>query len=254
MYKTMSQNFTIYAHKKALFKAFYYSISTWSLLLFSTSASAQISVNDVIVQFKAGDRPVQNVVVKNSSPDVFYVTASCDELSEPSEEKSSLVPTEDIIVSPKRFSIEGNSERVVRLLHRKPTENLERVYRIAFVPQDKNFGDTVEKDESGRKTVLKVLTGMGLLVFADPVNPKPELKWERKGNTLKFYNTGNQHVRVFDGKACKSEGVDCVELVSRRVYGGKEFVQTVDPTNTVYYTRRDGASGDFKSIVIPPNS
>ena len=78
--------------------------------LFSSTSQAQISVNDVIIQFKAGQRPVQNVIVKNSSDDVFYVTASSEEIQEPGEEKSALLPTEDLLVSPKRFSIDGKGD------------------------------------------------------------------------------------------------------------------------------------------------
>jgi len=215
-------------------------------------AEAQISVNDVIVQFKAGERPVQNIVVKNSSPDVFYVTATCEELTEPSEDKSPLVATEDILISPKKFSIDGNSERVIRMLHRKPADDKERVYRVAFVPQEKEFGEAIVRQDRDRRTMLRVITGMGILVFVDPAKPLSDLKWTRDGDTIKFYNAGNQHVRLSDGKACDSEGVGCTDIPTRRVYGGKEYVVSAPKTKTLYFTRRDGPSGDFKSIVIAP--
>jgi len=231
----------------------------WGLLcviltgsLFAAPASAQISVNDVIINFKAGERPVENLIVKNSSPEVFYVTASCDEIVEPSQDQSAIKPTDDVIVSPKRFSIDGENERVVRLLRKKAPDDRERVYRVTFVPQEKNFAEEQQHVEAGRKTKLRVLTGMGLLVFVDPKNAKADLKWERRNDEILFKNDGNLHVRLLEGKACDSEGVGCEELPSRRVYGGRDFIVKVNPKKTVYFNRRDGASGDFKSLVIPP--
>jgi len=213
---------------------------------------AQISVNDVIVHFKAAERPLQNIIVKNSAKEVFYVTATVEELSEPSEDKSPLLVTEDLIVSPKKFSIDANSERVVRLLSRKTHDNKERVYRVSFVPQEKEFGEPLEGASGDRKTMIRVITGMGVLVFIDPINPKPELKWVRTPDSVIFTNSGNQHTRLSEGKACDSEDVGCTDLPSRRVYGGKDYTVSVPANKTIYYTRRDGPSGDFKSIVVAP--
>lgn len=213
---------------------------------------AQISVNDVIIEFKSKERPVQNIIVKNSSPQVFYVTANVEEIQDPGEEKSILLPTEDILVSPKRFSVSGQNERVVRLLARNPASSKERVYRVTFTPQDTDFGDTIVKETGGHKTQLKILTGMGILVFLDPTVPNPDLKWVRKGDSIVFENSGNQHVRLMRGSACDSESVGCIDLPTRRVYGGRQFVVKVPAGKTVYYTRRDGASGDYKSLTIPP--
>jgi len=228
-------------------------VSIFALSCFFTGqAQAQISVNDVIVHFKSQERPVQNIVVKNSATEVFYVTATCEELTEPSEDKSPLVVTEDLLVSPKKFSIDGNSERVIRLLHRKTSSDKERVYRVSFVPQEREFGASLDSSAASRKTMLRVITGMGVLVFSDPKNAKTDLKWVRTADGVIFTNTGNQHVRLSEGKICDSEDVGCTEAPSRRVYGGKEYVVPVPKTKTLYYTRRDGPSGDFKSIVVAP--
>lgn len=220
---------------------------------FISTAQAQISVNDVIVQFKAGERPVQNIIVKNSSPEVFYVTATSEEIQDPGEEKSPLLPSEDLIVSPKRFSVDGKNERVVRLLSRNQSENKERVYRVTFTPQDQDFGQVTESNMQERRTQLKILTGMGILVFIDPIVPNPDLKWVRKDDSIVFENVGNQHVRLMQGRACDSENVGCTDLPTRRVYGGRQFEVKVPVGKTVFYTRRDGPSGDFKSLIIPPS-
>ena len=57
-----------------------------------------------------------------------------------------------------------------------------------------------------------------MLIFVNPLNPVADLKRERQVQSLKFLNSGNQHVRLSDGKACKSEGVECEDLPSKRIY------------------------------------
>lgn len=222
------------------------------IALLGSTCQAQISVNDVIVQFKAGQRPVQNLIIKNASPEVFYVTATAEEIQDPGEDKSALLPTEDLLISPKRFSVDGKNERVVRLLSKNQSESKERVYRVTFTPQDKEFGEVTSSKIQERNTQLKILTGMGILVFIDPSVPNPELKWNRFEDSIVFENTGNQHVRLMQGKACDSENVGCIDLPTRRVYGGRQFTVKVAAGKTIFYTRRDGPSGDFKSLIIPP--
>jgi len=223
------------------------------IICFAQSAAAQISVSSVMVHFKFGERPVQNLVVKNSSPDVLYVTVSVEELLEPFSEQSPRAPTESLIISPKRFSIDGANERVIRMLNKLPPGDKERVFRVAFVPQDRGFAESVERSTQGRQTVLKVLTGMGVLVFVDPAAPKGLLKWERAGGRLRFWNEGNRHVRVMEGKACGTDGANCTPLASRRVYAGREHVVEVPDDKTVTYTRREGPSGEYETLVIPQN-
>jgi hypothetical protein len=46
-------------------------------------AFAQVAVNDVIRHFAAGDRPVDNVVVSNSSNDPVYVSVEATEVVNP---------------------------------------------------------------------------------------------------------------------------------------------------------------------------
>lgn len=217
-------------------------------------ASAQITVNDVILSFKAGERPLQNVIVSNSSDDVFSVSVTVERYIAPYDPQRGFEPSTDLLASPKQFSIEGKGQRTVRLLLKKQPPEQEAVYRVSFTPKAGSL-DQEPKDLVGnRKAMLRIITGMGVLVFVDPQAPHPDLKWRREGDKLIFHNDGNVHVRVTDGRACNSDGTDCEDLPSKRVYGGMTFEVPVSNKKVVTYTKRDGASGPFEKIEIAPAS
>jgi P pilus assembly chaperone PapD len=171
-------------------------------------------------------------------------------------EDNKQVSTEDLIFSPKRFAIDPKGERTVRLLLKKPPSDKERVYRVVFRPSDRGFGTTLEGESQGRKTVLKVLTGMGILVYVDPRAPKEDFSWEREGGKVVFQNDGNIHVRLFKLRHCptanEKDEEGCVQIPPRRVYGGKTHEIDVPPDRFVLFVKRVGASGEWESQIIPP--
>lgn len=213
---------------------------------------AQISVNDVIINFQAGARPVQNVVVSNASENPMYVTVSVEKIDKPGEDNSPRSATDELLVSPRQFSVDARGERTVRLLLKRQPQAAEQLYRVMFVPQDRKFGEDEEPDGNAPRALIKVLTGMGILVFADPVKPSATLTWKRDKNHLVFNNEGNIHVRLIQGKACTKEKEECTELRSKRIYGGSSYTYDVDDKKTIYFTKRVGASGEFETLVIPP--
>ena len=214
-------------------------------------ATAQISVGESILHFKAGQRTVQNVTVRNGSEDVMYVTVSSDLIMNPQITEPQSQPAKELYVSPKKFSVPPNGERTVRVvLAQVPKEN-EQVYRITFAPEDRGFGDEVEHTSEGRKAVLRVLTGMGILVFADPLNPKPDLVWERLPGKLIFENKGNVHVKLALGKACKVLDSACRDLPAKRIYGGSRYEYDVDDSERIVFEKKEGATGNPSELVIP---
>lgn len=219
--------------------------------LFATRADAQISVNDVILHFGVGERPLQNVIVSNSSNEAFAVTVTVERFVNPDDPKSEFEPAEDLLVSPKKFSIDARGQRTIRLLLKKSPVDREIVYRVLFTPKAGGFDDAVELKGS-RRAFLKVVTGMGILVFADPPDPHPDLTWTRVGDKLIFRNAGNVHVRIMDGKSCEPDGKQCIELPTKRVYGGTTYEVTVPRRKIVSYTKRNGSEGAFQKIEIPP--
>jgi len=220
-------------------------------------SSAQVTVNTAIVHFKFGQRPVINVEVGNSSEHTAYVVVQVMAVPNPALDSSMTVETEELLVSPRNFSIEPNGQRTVRLLLRKPPGDEEMVYRVSFIPQDRGFGDEVERDLGGGATaVIRILSGMGILVFADPVDPKSKLEWTRSGDLLTFVNSGNVHVFLGDGESCQGErgGESCEKLPSKRLYAGQSFEVSIPQSRTAFYLIKKGASGDYQRIQISPEN
>jgi P pilus assembly chaperone PapD len=213
---------------------------------------AQITVNSAIFHLKFGERPVQNVFVGNSSSEPGFVVVTVEEITDPEMGGTHFVPTQDLLVSPKSFSVEPNGTRTVRILRKSLPAEHEKVYRVSFSPQDKGFGEEIETSTEGRKAVLRVLTGMGILVFADPANPVVNLAWQRQDDKVIFSNSGNLHAQLVDGKSCDKENKNCEKLPGKRVYGGTHFEVKVPGDRRVSYLKRSGASGEMERITIEP--
>jgi P pilus assembly chaperone PapD len=215
-----------------------------------TQAKCQITVDNVIVHLGVSERPVHNVIVGNSSNAAAYVKVDVEAVKEPGNSEET-IPTSDLIASPKTFSIEPNGQRTVRLLLKTPPTNRERVFRVSFIPQDRGFGEEVRQSQGGVTTVIKVLTGMGILVFADPASPKEELRWERAGDKITLSNSGNVNMYLGDGESCTPSKV-CSKLPSKRIYEAHRLEITSPPENTVTYLTHAKGTGQYKRLTLLP--
>ena len=238
------------------------SLPTWSFLagvitlnLFVAAlsapmtAEAQISVDNVIMTFSRKERPVRNVVVRNSGDAAVYITVQPDVMIRPGFEDEERVETGDLIASPKRFSLAAGGERTVRLLVKKPPQDEEQVYRVKFLPQAKEFGEELVREKGKTKTMLKVIFSVGILVFVEPKELKPHLKWERNGSTVTFQNAGNVNIFLDEGKYCSDDGEDsCESLPGTRLYPGNIWSVTIPGPKAATYRKKAG--GEFETIVI----
>jgi len=215
----------------------------------ATPLHAQVTVNNVIVTFLPTKRPIQNVLVGNSSENPAYVLAHVEVILNPGEQGDKVEPSKDILVSPKTFSIEPYGERAVRMLLRKVPTEKEKVYRVLFTPQDRGFGQEVKETVSGRTASIRVLTGMGVLVFVQPKNPLGHLKWKRTKNKITFTNVGNVHVELGEGKMCVNE--DCKEAPRKRVYAGQTYEIPVKADRKIEYLMRTGSLAGFEAVELP---
>lgn len=216
-------------------------------------SEAQVTVSGVFFSIDFGKRPLRNVTVGNASEAPLYVSVVVEEIANPWEKEFTSTPSADLIASPKNFSIPTKGERQVRLLLRSAMSDKERVFRVAFSPTDNGFGQEVTSSAGGRKAMIKVMTGVGILVFVDPVNPVSKVSWVRTDKQITFTNIGNRHAHLTNGKACNKDGAECTSLAARRLYGGREFVVDVPESKVVTYLKREGVSGDFEQIEIAPS-
>lgn len=223
------------------------------LLPVSTSTSwAQVTVNTVVLTFKAKDRPVQTVMIGNSSSNPAYVLASVEKVLDPESGGNKAEPSEDILASPKAFSIEAGGQRAVRLLMRVPPPEKEAVYRALFVPQDRGFGQEIKREFQGRRASIRVLTGMGVLVFVEPQTAVKDFKWTRSDSGMTFSNGGTLHEELSNVQSCDREGNACVGLPGKRVYAGTSYDLKVPGDRKVTFLARSGSAGEYEQMSVDP--
>lgn len=215
----------------------------------AASAHAQVTTDRAIIRFKAGTRPIENVSVQNIGDETLYVTSVTEKVINPGTPQEERQETEEVLVSPKRFSLDGRSDRAVRLLLKEPYGEKEGVYRVKFLPETKGFGIEEKSAKKGEKTAtLKVVTAVGILIFAEPAKPLPEFSWTRNEGTIRLSNKGNVNVLLTEGKACKSQGVECADIPVTRLYPGNEHELKIPDGKMVSFKKE--SLGQFEDIEI----
>ena len=202
------------------------------MVLLTPLSQAQVTANKAIVYFKQHERPIQDVLVLNHSKRKIGIKAVIKEILNPHDkEKRELIPTKDLIVSPKRFILQPSTQaitkRTIRLFLKNSKEDHERFFSVGLYPELKKEapGGKTKVVKKGNKSInVKVLTSVGLLIFSEPKNPVQNLVWERKDNKIIFTNKGNISVRLFKGQIC-NPGFDKCEKSKehKRIYAGKQW-------------------------------
>lgn len=218
-----------------------------SIFVLPSLSTAQLQVDRAILNFKAGERPVQNVLLSNSGGSPFGITVVVKEMINPGSPEEEGIETKNLIVSPKRFTIKNGTQRTIRLLLKKPPTENEHVYRVQFLPRFEGFDDDEAKN-GGKSTQLKVITTVGLLILVDPLKREEKLVWNRAGNSIAFKNEGNSYVYLDQGKSCRSSTEDCDPLPVNRVYAGNDWTVSAPAGTTVLY--RKTTSNGTENIVV----
>jgi P pilus assembly chaperone PapD len=193
---------------------------------------------------------MQNVVVTNGGSDALGIEVQPEAVARPGFADERREATGALIVSPKRFSIDAGGQRTVRLLLREPPKDQEAVYRIKLLPQPKDFGAQGGAGQGEKRTMLRVITTVGLLVFAEPPLSRDAFSWKWEGGALVFRNEGNANVYLENGTACRAPEQGCEELPANRLYPGNSWTVHVPRGKLVVYTKRTPRG--FENISIPP--
>jgi len=218
------------------------------ILLFPFSSFAQISVDNAIVRFGPGARPVSNVVVSNSGDAPFGVEVVAEVVVNPGAANEERQITKDLIVSPKRFSIAGKGRRTIRLLLRKPAQQEEQIFRVKLVPNLEGYEGKGARTVKSEKSEVRIVTTVGLLIIADPAKPRPELNWDRTQDRVVFENAGNSNIYLLSGESCEAEGIGCEKLAGTRLYPGNQFEVKVARHRHVVYEQETVAG--YQRVVI----
>ena len=210
---------------------------------------------------KPESKPVHNVYVGNSSEEMMYVTAEVAKIERNENGEEIRHPTTDLLVAPKRFSVKGKDRRTVRLLLRTRPKEIEATYRISFIPQV-----TPHEEDNLKKGVnIRMVTGMGMLIFAEPASPRHTLTWERNGDKVKLINTGNTNLKLRELQFCNlplstskddvdnSKDIQCDKYSKaiNRLYPN-DSVEIVVPKDKSLVLQKD-ANDEIEKVIIPPS-
>lgn len=243
--------------------------------LYPKQTLAQVNVNSVIQSFSGTDRPVKNVIATNSGTVPIYVSISVEKVRDLSASEVAYEASPDLLVSPKNFSIGPKGDRTVRILLKNRPAEKEVAYRVLFIPQQEEFGaeQTQTINRNGKTMVLHVATGVGMLVYAEPMAVTKKFSTERTHSGVTFTNNGNIQGHLSGGVACPTsvtltdkeraiaadreenkplEAKGCVSFTGKRLHPGQSHSIVVAPKMRLYLKQRFGSQGSFEPLVIDP--
>ncbi|MDD9912779.1 MAG: fimbria/pilus periplasmic chaperone [Alphaproteobacteria bacterium] len=179
---------------------------------------AQIAVDDVIIHFTPGKRPVATVNVFNTHPtDTFNITTKAEQVLYPGTQKEERTKTRSLLISPQKFTLTAGTSRKLRLVLRHIPKNEEEIYRVSVAPSLPDIRS--EEENVNAQTNVRVLTGMGLLILAPPENATPKMVWKREGNLLTLENQGDVNILLRRQEFCPAEAAGkCLSLPGKRLY------------------------------------
>ncbi|HUD92112.1 hypothetical protein [Sphingobium sp.] len=225
-------------------------------------AHAQLSVDRLWVDFEPGAAHRSDIVIRNESPDRYYITVTPSEITSPGTDQEARVEQADpealgLLVTPNRLVVDPGGMRSIRVVALDETVTTDRIYRVKITPQVGELKSTV--GESGKGIAIKVLAAYDILVTARPARAKPELTVTRENGELVIRNVGNSNTLLYEGRACtgdtvpKAEGTaipdGCTDLGARRIYPGNEWKLPLPTAQAkVRFKQRSLASSDPKEV------
>lgn len=197
--------------------------------LVALPVQASMVVDRAIVAFKPGDPPRQDVLVMNTGKEPLYVQVEVLEVQHPGtpEEKRVVVTDPEkitLLATPRRFVVEPQGRRPLRIVNQQPKADAERVYRINLTPAV----GKLDADKEANAMAVKVVVGYQLLVLAAPSDAVEGLEVKRTGRTAVLRNTGTTNILLFAGQQCPSDDspeADCKNLPDYRLYPGNVWTQ-----------------------------
>lgn len=235
-----------------------YSFAISLILLFAPSVHAGVMLNRAIVIFDDSDQARQDVIVSNDSDsDRLFVSVTPFLVMNPGTEERELAPLsidEDagLLVTPNKLLIEPSGSAIVRMLNMAEPDINEVYYRINFTPIQKPIEFERQEGEELEQSQMLVTIALAYqaLVIVPPLEPKALPRFTRTGKTVVFTNPGNSFYLLRDGVQCSPDDPDdCVDLTSKRVYPGNEYVVELPFDGPAQYVARvfDGS----KVISVP---
>lgn len=211
--------------------------------LAATPASADLVLNQVIVDLPPDKPPRVDIDASNTGNERIYVVAEPFEIVDPGKPGERRVGNPDpqalgLLVTPQKMILEPGEHKLVRIASIVPRTTAERIYRVTIKP--------VAGDVSAKVTALKLLVGYDVLVIVRPTVLTGRVTGVRRGSTLVLTNTGTTNVEIYEGKQCDARGAACKPLAARRLYAGASYEQPIDPARAADYRIKVGSAMEQK--------
>ncbi len=216
----------------------------------SSPASADMSVDKMVVSFFPDKGKTEDIVVTNRGDEVLYVQVTPEQVTDsalPTEKRDVIRnPVEaGLLVSPRRIVLQPGDTQVVRLVKMRPFEE-EAVFRVDLKPV---VGE-LQAEQSG----VKIMVGYNLIVFVAPDNMNVSLDTQRAGQKLTLINNGNVNIDFRNIVQCSdaalldvADSQECLTLNANRLYPGREL--TVDLPYDAPVKLRQYSGGKYETVV-----
>jgi Mat/Ecp fimbriae periplasmic chaperone len=219
--------------------AIYMTLAFGTALGFSSWASAEMVLSQVIVDLLPGKPPRDDIEVFNDGPERMYVSAEAFEIRSAGTPLEQRLPATDpersgILVSPQKLVLSRGERRIIRIAAIGERPAVDRIFRVAIKP--------VAGPLSADASALKMFVGYDALVIVRPAQFTGDVAGERKGKALFLTNAGNTAQELFDGRQCDTSGKNCRSLAAKRLYPGATWEQTLPFDTPVTYKAAIGST------------
>ena len=198
---------------------------------------ADISIDRALVEFFHDESYYSDVNVHNHGKSRAYVAVSVLEVVNPghADERrlSGSQPESALLVaSPTRLVVEPGSSVPIRLHNLDESHDCERVYRVLIEPVTGKIND--------KRDSVRVLVSYDILVTIRPRRTVVHVLAERRGAQITFYNSGNSHIVLEDGKQCTGQSRDCQKIQGARLYAGTRWTTELPQAGAVSFLVNSG--------------
>ena len=268
------------------------SVARWLLIFavmaWSGPAYSQMAIDRLWVDFGSDGVDRSDLVVRNESQDIYYVTVTPSEVVDAGTPDEHLVTYTDpeqlgLLVTPNRLVLNPGELRAIRLVSMNRDLAKDRTYRVDVRPQ--LGGVNIEEGESeNRGVAVKLLAAFNVLVTVRPEGGSPDFRVTRTAEGLSLVNGGSTSMVLLNGKVCPgdsdalSEGTQdhylaalraeigqsdeaddialtfdeagCISLPGKRLYPGNSWQIAAADNEFLTFDTRWKASQDLQPIRI----
>jgi P pilus assembly chaperone PapD len=196
-------------------------------------ARADMALSRLVLDFKPGQPPRDDVEVSNGGTERLYVVVEPSEIIAPGLPGEKRVSSRDpqqlgLLVTPAKLVIEPGQRKLVRIVGLGEAGATDRIYRVTFKP--------VIGELKTDTNLVKVMVGYDVLVIRRPAQPRAVVSGARTGRTVAFANTGNTSAEIMASQQCDAQGKACVKLPGKRLYAGATWRTELPMDTPVQYS------------------